>query len=230
MITDALWGIKPVMINAALVSAQQRKRLFWVGKRVGDHYYQVEITQPEDRHIYLKDIIESGVVDRDKSLCIDASYYKGGNLRQYLEKCRRQQVFDTPDRVGDIGSDAQAQRVFSLNGKSATLSANGGGQGAKTGLYACAIRGRSEEGCWVQQLEIGSTDKSNALTSVRKDSLLADDFIIRKLSPIECERLQGLEDNYTEGISNTQRYKCLGNAFNVDVIAHILSSIFRKEV
>lgn len=47
----------------------------------------------------------------------------------------------------------------------------------------------------------------------------------RKLTPIECERLQGLPDNYTEGISNTQRYKCLGNAFNVDVVTHILSFI-----
>ena len=48
---------------------------------------------------------------------------------------------------------------------------------------------------------------------------------IRKLTPIECERLQGLPDNYTEGIPNTQRYKCLGNAFNVDVIVHILKYI-----
>ena len=46
---------------------------------------------------------------------------------------------------------------------------------------------------------------------------------IRKLTPVECERLQGLPDRYTEGVSDTQRYKALGNAFNVDVIAHILS-------
>jgi len=48
---------------------------------------------------------------------------------------------------------------------------------------------------------------------------------IRKLTPIECERLQSLPDNYTEGIAKTNRYKCLGNAFNVDVVAHILSHI-----
>lgn len=48
---------------------------------------------------------------------------------------------------------------------------------------------------------------------------------VRKLTPIECERLQGLEDNFTKGVSNTQRYKMLGNAFNADIIAHILSNI-----
>jgi DNA (cytosine-5)-methyltransferase 3A len=77
--------------------------------------------------------------------------------------------------------------VYSTEGKSVTLSANGGGLGAKTGLY-----------------DTGS---------------------IRKLTPIECERLQGLPDNYTEGIAMTNRYKCLGNAFNVDVVAHILAGV-----
>lgn len=52
-----------------------------------------------------------------------------------------------------------------------------------------------------------------------------EDIIIRKLTPVECERLQALPDGYTRGISNTQRYKTLGNAFNADVIAHILSFI-----
>jgi len=48
---------------------------------------------------------------------------------------------------------------------------------------------------------------------------------IRKLTPIECERLQSLPDNYTEGIAVTNRYKCLGNAFNVEVVSHILKQI-----
>ena len=60
---------------------------------------------------------------------------------------------------------------------------------------------------------------------MQTDSMVQEDIVIRKLTPIECERLQGLPDNYTEGISNTQRYKCLGNAFNVDVVAHILKHL-----
>ena len=50
---------------------------------------------------------------------------------------------------------------------------------------------------------------------------------IRKLTPIECERLQGLPDNYTEGVATTNRYKCLGNAFNVDVVTCILERLTR---
>lgn len=134
-ITKELFGIEPVMINSALVTAQQRKRLYWVGKLVDGKYEQVKIEQPEDQKIYLKDIIEKGVVDRDKSYCIDANYFKGGNLKSYFEKCRRQLVFDKPDRIGQLKKDCQSGRVYSINGKSVCLNAGGGGGGAKTGLY-----------------------------------------------------------------------------------------------
>lgn len=75
-----------------------------------------------------------------------------------------------------------------------------------------------------RSLDLRTDDKSNTLTSVGKDNLVVTDRI-RKLTPIECERLQGLPDNYTEGIAMTNRYRCLGNAFNVDVIAHILGRV-----
>ena len=96
-------------------------------------------------------------------------------------------------RIGTIGKGGQAQRIYSVRGKSVTLSANSGGQGAKTGLY--------------------------------KIDLPDGDYIIRKLTPIEAERLQTLPDNYTAGISNTQRYKCIGNGWTVDVIAHIFKCL-----
>lgn len=60
-----------------------------------------------------------------------------------------------------------------------------------------------------------------------KTGLYEVDKILRKLTPLECERLQGFPDNYSEGISDTQRYKCLGNAFTVPVIEHILSYIWK---
>ena len=88
---------------------------------------------------------------------------------------------------------SQAQRVYSVRGKSITLCANGGGGGAKTGLY--------------------------------KVDLPDGDYIIRKLTPVECERLQTLPNSYTAGISDTQRYKCLGNGWTIEVIKHILSHI-----
>ena len=89
------------------------------------------------------------------------------------------------------------ERIYSVHGKSVTLSANGGGQGAKTGLY--------------------------------KIDLPDGDYIIRKLTPVEAERLQTLPDNYTAGISNTQLYKCIGNGWTVDVIAHILGGLKNVE-
>lgn len=92
----------------------------------------------------------------------------------------------TPVRVGQYGKGGQGQRIYSVRGKSVTLSANGGGQGAKTGLY--------------------------------KIDLPDGDYIIRKLTPVEAERLQTLPDDYTAGISNTQRYKCIGNGWTVDVM------------
>ena len=175
-------GVEPVMFNASLVSAQSRKRLFWTN---------IPFDLPEDRGILLKDILqpdgevdERMVVKGGKSACIDANYHKGSSVEHAIKKKVRTMV-----KVGHIGgSDAQANRVYDTDGKSATLSALGGGLGAKTGLY-----------------------KSNDR--------------IRKLTPIECERLQGLPDNYTEGIAMTNRYKCLGNAFNVDVVAHILGRV-----
>lgn len=138
-------------------------------------------------------------------------------------------------KVGHIGnSDSQGNRVYSPEGKTPTLSANGGGLGAKTGLYAIGrdigrrldetgTRKDDDKTIPIQRrIELRDDDKCGTLTSVLKDNLVVSETIIRKLTPIECERLQGLKDDYTAGVSNTQRYRCLGNAFNVDVIAHII--------
>jgi len=135
IITKELFNIDPVMINSGLLTAQNRKRLYWVGKLVNGEYKKVKVEQPEDQKIYLKDIIEEGVVDRLKSYCLDANYYKGGNLKSYFEKSRMQLVFNKPVRIGYFNKGGQGDRVYSIDGKSICLSANGGGRGAKTGLY-----------------------------------------------------------------------------------------------
>lgn len=177
------FGVEPIKINSALVSAQQRNRLYWTNIP--------GITQPEDRQIYLKDILESGYTDRLKSYCIDANYFKGGNMKSYLEKSRRQLVFEKPYRLGHFNKGGQGDRIYAVEGKSVTLSANGGGRGAKTGLY---------------YIDLGDGE-----------------YTIRKLTPVECERLQNLPDNYTEGVSDTQRYKMIGNGWTIGVTEHILS-------
>ena len=176
-------GVQPVMINSALVSAQQRKRCYWTNIP--------NVTQPADKGILLKDIIDNAVPWQGKSYCLTANY-SGAYLKNTLERHLRTMVA-VPIRIGDIGSNAQAHRVYSVHGKSISLSANSGGQGGGTGLY--------------------------------KIDLPDGDYIIRKLSPVECERLQTLPDNYTAGVSDRQRYRQLGNGWTVDVIAHILGGL-----
>lgn len=177
-------GVQPIMINSALVSAQQRKRLYWTNIP--------NITQPKDKKIILTDILESGLPYQDKSYCITARY-QGCCFNHDYPK-RKNSMVCMPIRLGAIDNKkSQGNRVYSVKGKSICLSANGGGLGAKTGLY--------------------------------KIDLPDGDYYIRKLTPIECERLQTLPDNYTRGISDTQRYKCIGNGWTVDVIAHILKNI-----
>ncbi len=271
IITETL-GVEPILINSALVSAQQRKRLYWCNWAVG---------QPEDKNIFLRDVLESGLPYTDKSYCL-TSNYKGAyfehgirtkqrsmvaepllipenTIKGYAEinvgecfdnsfpqsKTRRGRKMDKksncltamfpqffqyigcalrsrhhkkqlevrkdqksnaithavtdsmvcrPIKVGSLnGKTYQGNRVYSVRGKSIALSANGGGLGAKTGLY--------------------------------KIDLPDGDYYVRKLTPVECERLQTLPDNYTDGVSKTQRYKMIGNAWTVDVIAHIFREL-----
>jgi len=208
-------GVEPVMINAALVSAQSRKRLFWCNWNV---------KQPTDRGIFLRDVLESGEAiggaDKGmKSYCIDANYFKGGKKGTVNQSGKRLMIKDSPDRIGDIGGNGQGQRVYSVNGKSVALSANGGGLGAKTGLYA--LPHGYNKGGFVE------CDKYPTLHAQEpgNNHRIIEDMVIRKLTPIECERLQCFPDNWTDGVSNTQRYKQLGNAVNVDVIKHIMSEL-----
>jgi len=236
--------VEPIMINAALVSAQNRKRLWWVGKLVNGKYQTVDIQQPEDKHIYLKDIIESGVVDRDKSLVITTRYVGFGGSqedlkRRYFGKSMGQAVFDKPDRIGEVNeSKSQANRVYSTEGKSVALSANGGGMGAKTGLYAIIPEATKKgfavamEGSSVDLSFPSSKTRRGRVGNKAKNIMTSQNIgvftngIIRKLTPIECERLQSLPDGFSEGVSNTQRYKCLGNGFNCKVIEHIYKTLF----
>ena len=201
--------------------------------------FNSKIEQPEDQEIYLKDIIKDDVDEKyyisekaletytfngkvknlkelnDKSCCLTATTHKGfGN-----DGC-------TTIRVGHFNKGGQGDRVCSQDGKSVCLSANGGGKGAKTGLYAIAQRGRyTKDGRTEQRLETSFNEKSNSLTTVQKDSMLLNDYKIRKLTPTECCRLQGFPDNYVSMVSNTQGYKALGNSFTVPVIKHIINQL-----
>lgn len=127
-------GVEPIMINAALVSAQNRKRLFWVGKFDGETYKKVDVEQPRDRGIMLKDILIDGKTEDLKALCITATYHKK-NEQDFKNKRQGQMI-----QIGNIGSNAQAHRVYSPYGKSVNLSALGGGARSKDGAISHADR------------------------------------------------------------------------------------------
>lgn len=228
-ITRELFGIEPIMINASLVSAQNRKRLFWVGKFWEDNdkgfygYKQVKIELPEDRGILLRDILEEKVDEKfyvkDKSNTIRTSGRGSGIDDKHN--------WDTI-RIGQLGKGGQADRIYSPDGKSVNLSANGGGGGAKTGLYMINPKMLNFK---------KNFEKSVSLTGTmyKEPPKIIGDTVISKLTPIECERLQSLPLNFTQKginekgeevlISNTQRYKACGNGFNCAVIEHILKTL-----
>ena len=209
------------IINSALVSAQNRKRLYWTNIQW--------VEQPEDKWILLKDILQDGaevderMIVNGKSYSLTASYNWAVEWNSVAKKQR------TMVKVWQFNSWWQWDRVYSPEWKSVSLSANGGGRGAKTGLYEIKWvasrtwpRNKIEWVERVKQYEIRKDDKANSITTVQTDSMVKES-VIRKLTPIECERLQTLPDNYTEWISNTQRYKAIWNGWTVDVIAHIFS-------
>ena len=141
-------GVEPVLINSALVSAQNRQRLYWVGRRNPDGTYsQVPVEQPEDRGILLRDILETGVTWKEKSYTLDAHYYKSAGVYNPKKQHSYSRLMAAePVRIGTIENDAKNQafdsqqyRVYSPDGKAVTPCGNGGGLGAKTGLYAVPV-------------------------------------------------------------------------------------------
>lgn len=230
-------GVEPICINSGLVSAQNRVRYYWTNIPF--------VGMPKDKGIVLKDILETGfTTERDKSHCLDSSYHKGGSVKYYLAKSRRQMVFSTDGLCHIADADLKGhdclKRIYHEDGKAPTLNTCGGGNREPKVLVTCgAQRGRYLEGAsgaTKQVMELRKDKKTNTLTSVLKDNNVVageheggryniEDLTWRKLTPLECERLQTVPDGYTEGVSNTQRYKMLGNGFTVDVIAHLLSGL-----
>lgn len=286
-------GVEPVLINSALVSAQNRQRLYWVGRRNPDGTYsQVAVEQPVDRGILLRDILESGVCWKEKGYALlsttggttadnmvsrhqrngaaepvaikpltekemdymvretkdgrnhfdfdyfhDATQEKSACVTANTHKGVPYNVLVEPVRIGTIENDAKNQtfdsqqyRVYSPDAKSVTLCGQGGGVGAKTGLYAVPVipdgKGRfvikAAGGKEIPVYEVhGGRITIKGKTYPIK---LADGFyIIRKLTVTECKHLQTVPEEYVFPVSNSQAYKMLGNGWTVDVIAHIMS-------
>jgi len=257
-------GVEPIMINSALVSAQQRKRCYWTNIP--------NVAQPEDKGILLKDILESGTAWNEKSYAY-TTRCQGAIIEDTLKRHRHTMVAEPiikPQRLFNVNPSGNGinGNVYSVEGKSPCVTTNKG-EGQKIfEPMGAAYRSRDNS----LQLELNNQSKSNALTQNYDHSLVCEpvrigqigkggqgqriysvrgksvtiqsnsgglgsntglykidlpdgDYIIRKLTPIEAERLQTLPDNYTNCVSNTQRYKGIGNGWTVDVISHILGGL-----
>jgi site-specific DNA-cytosine methylase len=225
--------LKPYKINSALVSAQNRNRLYWTNI--------TGIEQPKDKGILLKDIIENATADKDKSYCLDANYYKGASKEQsdlkgrwQLVHCGTMQPSPRDYKIKKIKPERKIELRNDFKSNALTTSSE-----TNYIITGGALRGRNKENPsdrtpgieTEQRLEINETGKSNALTSVSKDSLVIfdnpphnnkfkqtatihyktekaktlladsgdktrgigihdDSLFWRKLTPIECERLQ----------------------------------------
>ena len=226
-------GVEPVLINSALVSAQNRQRLYWVGRRNPDGTYsQVAVEQPVDRGILLRDILESGVCWREKAYTLKANYAKAGAVNGVDGGHFPATMAAEPVRIGTIENDAKNQafdsqqyRVYIPDAKRVTLCGNGGGLGAKTGLYAVPASRLVIEAADGKQMPVYEVRGGRITIKGKTYPIkLADGFyIIRKLTVTECKRLQTVPDTYAFPVSDTQAYKMLGNGWTVDVIAHIMS-------
>ena len=235
IISEYLFGIQPVEIDSALVSSQRRKRLYRVWKRNEDwSYSQVVVSQPEDKGLLLKDILQDKVGEKymlseqlvngflnkssifrdrfkittpeEKGACLTTNN-QGSYITQSYILCNI-----NPSWSGQNGN------VYSSEGKSPTLTTNKG----EWPKILQLPRGANKWGIFEQKTPTLSSN------SRQYNNLLHNWYCLRRLTPIECERLQTLPDNYTVGVSNSQRYKMLGNGWTVDVIAHIFREMFKN--
>ena len=225
---QALGRVEKTLINSALVSAQNRQRYYWTN---------FEVTQPEDKGILLKDILEDGDNERAKSQTILATIYKE-NAKSMVKRGKMGLVVGGAIR-GRYNGDGTISQRLELNGmeKTNTLTTVQKDnvvvyrpcERVKNGGVGHVATATDIKGMDCIKRVYGQDGKAPTLTTMggghREPKVLVSDVTYRKLTPLECERLQTLPDNWTDCVSNTQRYKAIGNGWTIDVIAHILKCI-----
>lgn len=254
------FGFEPIMINSALVSAQNRQRYYWVGIRQEDGTYRkADIEQPVDRGIVLRDVLDDyqrsvqtvaepiNVTNEGKSQTLKAQYYKNSiaNFVGYTStygatgvaepievRGMNYELAECNDKDESViakldmpGSHDILTRVYSSNGKSPTITAMGGGN-TEPKVFSDTTKVVSKTPTPHYVVKDGMiTIKGKSYPIKLPDG----EYIIRKLTVSECKRLQTVPEDYDMSvISNTQAYKCLGNGWTVDVIAHLIEGVMKE--
>lgn len=205
-------GVQPIEINSNLVSAQNRKRLYWTNIR--------GVTQPEDRGIYLKDVLQEEVLQEE----VDEKYYlsdKGlsGMLAHKERNADRGNGFGVQFISGESEKANTVLQRYYKDCKDNALCVVG--EFKKNYLQITGGFASDNRFCYADGKHNTLITSGRGKTGV----LLTDKKRIRRLTPIECERLQTVPDNYTAAASDTQRYRMLGNGWTVEVIKHILKNL-----
>lgn len=200
VLTKAI-GVDPVKINSNLVSAQNRKRLYWTNI--------AQITQPEAEGIFIRDILEDSV-----------------GKKYYLSQKAVEGLINRSRVNAEKGNGIQCARIVSPDGKANTLCVY---SGSRDHNLIVAGGGRTgPDGITRQNLEPRTDGKTNCLTTVQKDNLLQTGTGLRRLTPVECARLQTVPSWYEWIVSDTQIFRMCGNGWTVKVIEHILSHLFKN--
>ena len=254
---QALGHVEKTLINSALVSAQNRQRYYWTN---------FEVTQPDDKGILLRDVLEQPPQYAVTGGAIRGRYNEDGTISQRLELngMEKTNTLTTvqKDNVvalrpcerikdGNTGHVANAtdikgmdciKRVYGQDGKAPTLTTMGGGHREpkviQDDIYYRKLTTVQKDNVVVfkdkSQTLLATIYKENAKSMVKRGKMglcVSDEnsneyekegIHYRKLTPLECERLQTIPGNWTSMLSNTQRYKSIGNGWCIDVIVHIL--------
>jgi len=231
MFNDAM-SHEPDIINSALVSAQNRVRLYWTNIP--------GVTQPDDKGIFIKDILEDEV---DEKFYISTSTFNKVNgsspkLRRYIRRVKRNKVplIVFPDCINKIIPKASTQKTGTLL---ASYYKKNGQERFGTDPFIVETspngitnlkKGSSGKSWFFEQQTYTQNSKARSLKAGGGSGnipklIISNKMRVRKLTPIECERLQTVPDNYTSIVSNSQRYKMLGNGWTVEVISHIFQNL-----
>ena len=254
-VISGLLGVQPIELCSSLVSAQRRKRLYWTnipyirppedkGIMLKDIIHENEPIDTVLGGKYAEWLARNGderfgkkfsSLDTEKAITMIARQYANWNGNFWFEELNRYIVpFDKTLRIldkevqrGKVGyfrKDSQANRVYYIHDKAVTLTGDSGGGAAKMGqyLFGCVTPDRVEKRQNGQRFNDGK--KFYTLTAADQHGVLIEGYI-RKLTPVECERLQTVPDDYTAVASNSQRYKMLGNGWTIDIIAHLLKGL-----
>jgi DNA (cytosine-5)-methyltransferase 3A len=204
-ITKAL-GVEPILINSSSFSAQSRNRLYWTN-------IPVDCTKIPVSKLVMRDILESQV---DEKYCMQYPLL----IKDKIANEGLVQIGTIPKT--ELNDNERQRRVYSTDGLSPTILARS--DAPKILCIGQLDMKASQQIKRVYSIDGLSPTLDTAQGGHRQVKIL-ESAKVRKLTPLECERLQTLPDDYTKGVSNTQRYKCIGNGWTVDVIAHIFKGL-----